>query len=260
MEVVILSDTVRRLQQKNSIDKDKSRQSQEQDLPDLLSFRHSQSSADQSMVEVAEVKEKNLPSKMSVKNIEIEKENVEQIVDILESCHDFEPSQPETVLVFDVDSFTDSTESTPIFKRKYNEIVEEEEKSLVLELEDELNQVSKFLDNHGIVNDGKMERISPTFISEIEDSDNIDENATTLKSDVQELDDKDSLFSPSDSEDQFEDEPLVFSEDEDVPRYSIEMDSDSDVVFLKNSISLLYFKISFELLKTFEVKIGLILH
>lgn len=191
----------------------------------------SSSSDTQSTKKLVAVKEKNLSSKMTVKNIDIETENVEQIVDILESCHAFEPEQVQTVFVVDVDSEPEG--STPKLDRKFcgGGLDVDDDKQFENLLQSERDRIKEFMVKHKIHADDA----SRNGFSETEDSETMNENDASLRRDVLDMlcDDRNSFLEVSDTEEQYdEDEPLVFSEDEEVPRYSIEMDvdSDSDVV------------------------------
>lgn len=206
------------------------------DLPDLLinnKTNGKQPAAENDLKKLVAVKEKNLSSKMTVQNIDIETENVEQIVEILESCHAFEPEQVQTVFVVDADSEPEM--STPKLDRKFQAGVDpDEDKQFEIMLQSERDRIKEFMAKHKVYADDA----SKNGHSDTEDSETMNENDTSLRRDVIDAmcDDRNSFLDVSDGEEHYEEEPLVFSDDEEVPRYSVEMDleSDSDVVHIPN--------------------------
>ena len=219
-------------------------------------------------VSKVEIKEKNLSPKMSVRNIEYPLNKIDQetkkiepkvgeIVDtinILESCKAFEPEYVETVNIIDASSDTDTSCSSPkLDVRKDIEISEngnEEDDDSMDDLENELEKELAKYDSPPV--DDKLLKVEKKRISYDEkhehfnkkvgrDHDILKESEIIKPLPGAEMDpmaygdtimpERDSFYN-SDKENY--DEPLVFSDDEDIPRYSIEMatDSDSDTVFI----------------------------
>lgn len=187
---------------------------------------------------IVEIKEGNLSSKMSVLRDNSTDANVGQIVDtinILERCDNFEPEYVETVHIVDASSDTD-TGSTPILNRKSSNKMDEDDSmdELEVELEKELELFSNYIVDEDVdkVLLVEKQRISFDGKQNMEkDRDFLkDSEQIKLRPSLKELlmEERNSFYSP----DKENDEALVFSEDEDIPRYSIEMatDSDSDVV------------------------------
>lgn len=233
---------------------------------------------------VVEIREKNL---MSVENVQYDSTDMTemlhyptypkqgQIVDtinILESCHAFEPEYVETVNIFDASSDTDTAEggSTPNLNVNDDDGVKElndedddgqtqdDNNELEFELEKELEMISKYeppvelrtspagatgSSSHNIL---RIEKQRISFEEKRRHSDKerdilkdtetaqvmpVNKHLIKIRPSLRDLltEERDSFYS-SDKENY--DEPLIFSEDEDIPRYSIEMatDSDSDTV------------------------------
>lgn len=206
---------------------------------------------------VVEIKEKDLTSKMIVQNINLEIQDSNETIQsasgvhILESIHAFEPEYVETVNIVDASSDTD-TGSTPQLndRRKISSdsnTIYDSADELEYELERELESINGLNPYNSIsevdIRSTKVIRIEKQRISfeerrtklrESKDRDilrdsevNIDEPIRVNSDQIMEV--RDSFYG-SDKEN--DDEPLAFSEDEDIPRYSMEMatDSDSDVV------------------------------
>ena len=186
---------------------------------------------------IVEIKEGNLSSKMSVQRNDSSVAKVGQIVDtinILERCDNFEPEYVETVHIVDASSDTD-TGSTPILNRKSSNKMDEDDSmdELEFELERELGLFSKYtVDEVDKVLVVEKQRISFDGKQNMEKERDFlkDSEQMKLRPSLKELlmEERNSFYSA----DKDNDEALVFSEDEDIPRYSIEMatDSDSDVV------------------------------
>lgn len=198
---------------------------------------------------IVEIKELDLSSKMSIRNIDIEDDaKVGRVVDtinIFESCNNFEPQQVEMVNIIDASSDTDTATSTPQPSRKSWKSTSSAAGSmdeLKVELKRELETVNNFtpvdsspddfcvkkqkisFDDHKKIGNGNDRDI--LHDSEIEEVKRITKMKfrPTLKELL--MEERDSFYSA----DNDNDEPLEFSDDEEIPRYSIEMDSDSDVV------------------------------
>lgn len=146
-------------------------------------------------------------------------------VSILESCNRLELQHVEMVNIIDVTSDSDTATSTPIMTRKapHSNSIDE----LKTELKRELETLTVALDApkvslHKLEHDRDILR----------DSENLDENVSMIKlrPSLKELllEERESFYSGD--KENFDDEPLEFSDDEEIPRYSIEMDSDSDLV------------------------------
>lgn len=279
-EFVVLSDTVRQRRgrtpnssHQESDMKETSMQNIEQQsnvLPDLLpaTFRLAETSALFSRISsdkplpqgasnpkpinyqynecsVVEIKEKNVSTKMSVKNIDTalwDTPQHGQIVDtinILETCNSFEPEFVETVHIVDASSDTDTSCPSPKTERKQIDA----KPSIMMDTSTPKQQPlgerrqpsidrqqlpgnTIFGSNHSseVRNDDRI-NLKDLFTSK---------GWHTLDPSVYNFfcDERDSFYS---SDKEIYDEPLVFSEDEDIPRYSIEMatDSDSDTVWFR---------------------------
>lgn len=204
---------------------------------------------EQHKISVVEIKEGNLES---LQNLDIDQnendedsESVAKIVDtinIFESCNNFEPEFVETIHIIDASSDT-STSSTPQLLRKSGNYESTDE--LKTELKRELENVVTFtnLDDHKEQLSIKKQRISfdekalmgkeRDILKDSEEDKDSKINLLKLRPTLKELwmAERNSFYSADNDND---DEPLEFSEDEEIPRYSIEMatDSDSDVVEL----------------------------
>lgn len=188
---------------------------------------------------VVEVRERDLSTKITIRNIEFVDATVDTI-NIFESCTRFEPEQAETVHIIDASSDTDTATSTPVPSRKslksggsMDELKTELERELetvaTFETEEELAEefsVKKqriSFDGHKVLEENERDLLRDSEIAE--------EKAIKmmkLRPSLKELwmAERNSFY---DNDDTY-DEPLEFSDDEEIPRYSIEMDSDSDVV------------------------------
>jgi hypothetical protein len=203
-------------------------------------------------ISVVAIREGNLNPKMSILNLEaleneiaVTKMDVEQVVDTItmESCEAFEPEYVETVnIVVDVSSDTDTTCSIEKLDNKFNS-----NDSIETELENELQKVIDFEtsligEENGSNNDPKMLKIEKHHISFDEtklrkgnERDILKDSEYTMKMklrpSLKELltEERNSFYS---SDKETYDELPAFSEDEDIPRFSIELatDSDSDTV------------------------------
>lgn len=181
---------------------------------------------------------------MSVQNFDVTLWNEPQhgqIVDtinILESCKSFEPEFVETVHIIDASSDTDTSCPSPKTERKQINIAKP-----LIGVETSTPKLSKANDDQNILAQKQYinNKAKKTYSSQ--------ENERAPRRDLFLFkgwptldptllnffcDDRDSFYS---SDKEIYDEPLVFSEDEDIPRYSIEMatDSDSDTVWFRNS-------------------------
>lgn len=161
-------------------------------------------------------------------------------INVFESVSRFEPEQVETVHIVDVSS--DSEASTPLMPRK-------EVKSsgsidqLKNELKSELDSISTFKEEEENPKTLNVEKVRISFESRDKFHDDegdilAESKPGVVKNSVKNLKIRrtlkelwmeervNSFYSPENDND----EPIVFSDDEEIPRYSIEMDSDSDVV------------------------------
>lgn len=226
MEIVVVSDTVRQRRSRTPI----SPSSFEGNvvMPDLLP----KLSNGNETKNVSDVSQNEMQSRD-----EITLENAKfDTINVFESVSRFEPQQVETVHIVDMSS--DSGASTPILPRK-------EVKSsgsidqLKNELQNELDSVATKIEaDPGSLMKVKKEKISfaEHEIFRENDGDLLADNEP--KSSIKNLKIRrtlkeiwmeervNSFYSPENDND----EPIVFSDDEEIPRYSIEMDSDSDVV------------------------------
>lgn len=235
-ETVFLTDTVRQRRSRTPISASIS--SDVVVMPDLLphnpvfsdaSVDETQSRGECSMVEV---KERETSLKMSI----FESPKVDTI-NIFESCSRFEPEQVETVHIIDASSDTDTAASTPQLERKPMKAIGSMDE-LKTELKRELEEISNFespKEDFCV----KKQRISfeehkslgkdrdVLLDSEIAEDKAI--KKMKLRPSLKELlmEERNSFYDDSKMESE---EPLEFSDDEDIPRYSVEMDSDSDVV------------------------------
>lgn len=179
---------------------------------------------------MVEIKERETSIKMSI----LESPQVDTI-NIFESCSRFEPEQVETVHIIDASSDTDTAASTPQLERKPMKAGSMDE--LKTELKRELEEISNFetqTEDFTV----KKQRISFEEHKSLKGKDRdvlkdseVEEKLIKkmkLRPTLKELwmEERNSFY--DDSKDN--DEPLEFSDDEEIPRYSIEMDSDSDAV------------------------------
>lgn len=221
-EIVILSDTVRQRRSRTPItpSSDSNRESNLITMPDLLSNNKLENGTESISLVSSHVETQTRDKSNHV--------IVGQIVDtvsILESCNKLELQHVEMVNIIDVTSDSDTATSTPILKRKspHNNSIDE----LKTELKRELDTLTNAFD---------APRISPQKLEHdrdiLKDSEILDEKVSVMKlrPSLKELlmEERESFYSAD--KDNFEDEPLEFSDDEEIPRYSIEMDSDSDLV------------------------------
>lgn len=214
-------------------------------MPDLLPRTFSDASNDETAYRevdageecsVVEIKERELSSKIVIKDVAYENAQVDTI-SIFESCSRFEPEQVETVHIIDASSDTDTATSTPLLDRKAIRSLGSMDE-LKTELKRELETVTGFDDP---VEDFSVKKQRISFdnhkaIREIDrdvlhDSEIAEEKAIKsirLRPSLRELwMEERSSFYDNDNDNE---EPLEFSDDEEIPRYSIEMDSDSDLV------------------------------
>jgi hypothetical protein len=246
-EIVVVSDTVRQRRSRTPISASISNDVVV--MPDLLpkasvssdASDETQSRGEFSMVEV---KERETSAKMSI----FESPKVDTI-NIYESCSRFVPEQVETVHIIDASSDTDTPASTPQLERKKKSGSMDELKT---ELKRELEEISNFenaVDDFAV----KKQRISFDEHKNLNGKDRdvlrdseVEEKAIKkikLRPSLKELwmEERNSFYDES----KVNDEPLEFSDDEEIPRYSIEMDSDSDVVakiFLIRFLAGIYLK------------------
>uniref|UniRef100_A0A6P4EW80 Protein detached n=1 Tax=Drosophila rhopaloa TaxID=1041015 RepID=A0A6P4EW80_DRORH len=228
--------------------------------------------APSSPAQVVEIKVKNIQNdKMSVQNIDFEPQQGEIVdtVNILESVEPFVPEYVETVQIVDLSEDSDSSvrvdsqgkevrrskskhslSDSPLPKVSDNDEDSAEQEEDLLRPSAE-NTSTPFLrvEKHRISFDEKRKRVANERDilrdSEEEEPKTLDSTRTTqvpkpkrwrqLQPELEALEPespgRDSFYSP-DKESGFDAEPLVFSDDEDIPRFSMEMtptiDSDSD--------------------------------
>lgn len=258
MEIVIVSDTVRQRRSRtpiSAISNDGNRESNVMPdlLPNTLQLSQVSSFSDLSAGEmqsrevdaggcsVVEIKERNLSSKIVIRSISFDDAKVDTI-NIFESCSRFEPEQVETVHIIDV-SDTDTASSTPQLNRKSLKSLNStcgSADELETELKRELETVSNFETVDQTAADLSIKKLPISFnehkvmkgknrdvLFESEISDEKAIRAIKLRPTLKELwmEERNSFYDNDDN-----DEPLEFSDDEEIPRYSMEMDSDSDVV------------------------------
>lgn len=233
VEIVMVSDTIRQRRSRTPISAtpDGNRESNLVVMPDLLPMSNGISSVSN---ETQPQKYVNGEACTVVEVKEIEEQSsskVGQIVDtvsIFENCNQFEPQQVETVNIIDASSDTDTANSTPQLHRKSftNNINNTNKNSsideLQTELQKELETVSTFeFDMSDDQNESSPKNECPekSLISMMK-----------LRPTLQELlmEERNSFYGA----DKENDEPLEFSEDEEIPRFSVEIDSDSDLVEL----------------------------
>lgn len=167
-----------------------------------------------------------------------ENENVKtDTIDVFESVTRFLPEQVETVHI--VDASSDSDASTPQLPRRQVKLLGSIDE-LQNELDQELESVADFDTPSPLP--VKKEKISFKQHKHLHDNDRDlladSEPSPHVVTSVKHLKIRrtlreiwmeervNSFYSPENDND----EPVVFSDDEEIPRYSVEMDSDSDVV------------------------------
>ncbi|XP_053684966.1 dystrophin, isoforms A/C/F/G/H isoform X2 [Sabethes cyaneus] len=249
-EFVVLSDTVRQRRAKtSSLMQEEQMKNNEQlsnTLPDLLptTFRLAETSSLFSCVynsrstssprseimnhhlnecSVVEIREKNVSPKMSVQNVNVPKQGqVVDTINILETCKSFEPEYVETVHIIDASSDTDTSCPSPMPEKRKMPSANEIENNVNI-----LQCVGNHADNRLKCNRLlKNSRQRLQLSQQIPDTSlNNSNNKLKHMTCIQDALERDSFYN-SDKENY--DEPLVFSEDEDIPRYSIEMATDSD--------------------------------
>lgn len=227
-EIVIVSDTVRQRRSRTPITPtDSNRESNLVMMPDLLPKKVKDDSGAQISTVSNQIKtqfrEKSGQKQqlVEVKERDLITNNVGNVINtvsILESCNKLEPQHVEMVNIIDVTSDSDTATSTPIMTRKsppHNSSIDE----LTTELKRELDTLTDAFEAPA-----KTIKI----LSESETLDKI--SMMKLRPSLKDLlmEERGSFYSAD--KENFDDEPLVFSDDEEIPRYSIEMDSDSDLV------------------------------
>lgn len=257
MEIVVVSDTVRQRRSRtpiSAISSDGNRESSVV-MPDLLpkALKLSESSTfsdasvgkmqsrevDAGECSMVEITERNLSTKILIRKISFEDPKVDTI-SIFESCRVFEPEQVETVLIIDASSDTDTASSTPLLSRKSLKSVGSMDE-LKTELKRELDEVFNFETVEEPAGDFsvKKQRISydEHKVSKGKDRNLLRDSEVAegkaikmmkLRPTLKELwmEERNSFYGPDDDNEEL----LEFSDDEEIPRYSIEMDSDSDAV------------------------------
>ncbi|XP_063701703.1 dystrophin, isoforms A/C/F/G/H isoform X4 [Culicoides brevitarsis] len=267
-EIVVVSDTVRQRRARtpsrtSSVSSESAmvqQQQQQNVMPDLLppqtfmmnerSLRSPNSSNETNDFSVVEIRETELTStKMTVQNINVDKngENSRVQHHILESCRTFEPEYVETVNIIDASSDTDTGSTPNLVERKKVAAVPESDESpdeLEYELERELESINK-LNPYSSVSEVDIRKTKVITVEKqrisfeergsnprgSKDRDLLDDESGPQQENMRKpheiIWERDSFYN-TDNEN---DEPLAFSEDEDIPRYSMEMatDSDSDV-------------------------------
>lgn len=283
-EFVVVSDTVRQRRSRTPsattptsapIASSSIPQSTEQNvMPDLLpkTFHLAESSAlfseistgrsnddsqsdNQAPPRIVEVRESNLESLATPITMS---PNVGQIVDtvsILEYVVDFEPEYVETVHIVDITSETSDTDtsSTPASdepKLRFEMSSGEEASSRPDSLKIEKERISfkekraRYAQDRDLLRDSER-KAAPTTPKSPKSPMHRKKLTPTLR-EILSATERDSFYN-SDKENF--DEPLVFSDDEDIPRFSMEMsnafDSDSDTVFSQTFFCSFIFPISF---------------
>lgn len=246
-EIVIVSDTVRQRRSRTPISVSSDGRESNVVMPDLLpnSVFSDASGAETPQREdkcsKVEVKERNLSTQFIVKNIDFEDARVDTI-NIFESCSRFEPEQVEIVHIIDASSDTDTATSTPLLNRRsmksLGSISCGSMDELKTELKRELDTVADF-EEVGEVSVKKQKTSEKKYNSAkdrdlLRDSEVSEERALKalkLRPTLKELwmEERNSFY---DELPDGHEEPLEFSDDEEIPRYSVEMDSDSDLVAL----------------------------
>lgn len=251
-EIVIVSDTVRHRRSRtpiSAVSTDSNRESNVV-MPDLLPKAGSTSNFSETSVRetrpredkysIVEVKERDLAMKILYRDIEFGDPRVDTI-NVFESCARFEPEQVETVTIIDASSDTDTATSTPKLKRKSLKTLNGSVDELKTELQVELEAVRCFDYIELPVEELSVKKQRTSFDGHknlkgnerdvLRDSEIAEGRAIKLmklRPTLKELwmEERNSFYGP----DNDNDEPLEFSDDDEIPRYSIEMDSDSDVV------------------------------
>lgn len=245
-EIVIVSDTVRHRRSRTPISAVSTESNRESNvvMPDLLPKAGSTSNFSETRpreVKSVEVKERDLSMKILYRDIEFGDPRVDTI-NVFESCSRFEPEQVETVHIIDASSDTDTATSTPSLKRKSIKSPNGSIDELKTELQDELDAVLLFETIEESIEDFSVKKQRISYNGHVKmdekerdvlrDSEMSEEKAIKLmklRPTLKELwmEERNSFYGPDKDN---SDEPLEFSDDEEIPRYSIEMDSDSDVV------------------------------
>jgi hypothetical protein len=237
----MVSDTIRQRRSRTPISatSDTNRESNLVVMPDLLP--QSNENCKNGLPESGQTQVNGHPyTVVEVKEIEeLKSPKLGQIVDtvnIFENCNQLELQQVETVNIIDASSDTDTANSTPQLQRKSFIKVEKVNykangsfDELQTELQKELETISNF--EFDMSDDQKP---ALDKLPKVEDTvPEIDENKIIsmmkLRPTLQELlmEDRVNSFYAADKEN---DEPLEFSEDEEIPRFSADIDSDSDLV------------------------------
>lgn len=203
-----------------------------------VSTRDNDDDNDEDLCSMVEVKEHDLSLKMSIKKIDFDDTKVDTI-NVFETLQPLELEQAETVNIIDASSDTDTATSTPVTKRRSLKSVGSMDE-LKTELKRELETISSFdaedepveefsVKKQRISYEGKVKKEKDRDV--LRDSEVAEEHAIKqlkLRPTLKELwmEERNSFYDLDDDHE----EPLVFSDDEEIPRYSIEMDSDSDAV------------------------------
>ena len=236
VEIVMVSDTIRQRRSRTPISatSDSNRESNFVVMPDLLP------QSNEKFKDISPEEVNGQPyTVVEVKEIEeLKSPKLGQIVDtvnIFENCDQFELQQVETVNIIDASSDTDTANSTPQLHRKSFTNVEnvnykanDSFDELQTELKKELETISNFEFDMG----DDLKTSSDSSPQNEEKMPEIDErkiiSMMKLRPTLQELlmEERNSFYAA----DKENDEPLEFSEDEEIPRFSVEIDSDSDLV------------------------------
>lgn len=240
----MVSDTIRQRRSRTPISatSDSNRESNLVVMPDLLpqSNENEKDISPESNETQPRVVNGHPYTVVEVKEIgELKSPKLGQIVDtvsILENCNQLELQQVETVNIIDASSDTDTANSTPQLQRKsfinvknVNYKANGSFDELQTELKKELETISTF--EFDMSDDRKPISASTAVIEdkvpEIDEKKII--SMMKLRPTLQELlmAERVNSFYAADKEN---DEPLEFSEDEEIPRFSVEIDSDSDLV------------------------------
>ncbi|XP_058831030.1 dystrophin, isoforms A/C/F/G/H isoform X2 [Topomyia yanbarensis] len=193
-----------------------------------IQFRSDISNYQRNECSVVGIKETNVSPKMSVQNVNVQKPG--QFVDTIlcvntintfQTCKLFEPEYVETVHIIDASSDTDTSCPSPKLETRIIVVNNIENDSISTTSPDSTNP-SK---NPSKIKKTKHQKLTiPQKYHEIECVDrNIPQACSTQHNIL--LEERNSFYN-SDKENY--NDPLVFSEDEDIPRYSIEMATDSD--------------------------------
>ncbi|XP_070495965.1 dystrophin, isoforms A/C/F/G/H-like isoform X7 [Chironomus tepperi] len=250
VEIVMVSDTIRQRRSRTPISatSDSNRESNLVVMPDLLPESNDNCKNISAVSDETQLREVNGQpyTVVEVKEIEdLKSPKLGQIVDtvnIFENCNQLELQQVETVNIIDASSDTDTANSTPQLQRKSFINVENVNykangsfDELQTELMKELETVSNF--EFDMSDDQK-----PTTDLSLENEDKVPEidekkiiSMMKLRPTLQELlmAERVNSFYAADKEN---DEPLEFSEDEEIPRFSVEIDSDSDLSRIETPI------------------------